>query len=59
MDTFEPSRVHPGLVDVTDVPLAALLSIPEDSALGQSLRRVTAPVAESPQESVSRFGSAI
>jgi FXSXX-COOH protein len=59
MDTFEPGRVLPGLVDVTGMPLADLWSLPDDSVLGHALRQVTAPVDEPPNQSVSAFGSAI
>ena len=59
MDAIQPARPPAGLVDVTGIPLADLWSLADDSVLGQSLRRVTAPVDEPPYESVSAFGSAI
>jgi FXSXX-COOH protein len=56
----KPSEdTRPGLIDLTDVPLAQLWSLGDDTALDHVLRRVTEPAQDQPAKSVSAFNSAI
>jgi FXSXX-COOH protein len=59
MDVKETQELARGLVDLTDVPLAELLSAPNETVLAHSLRRVVAAVDQPHTSAVSAFNSAV
>jgi len=49
----------PGLLDLRDLSLTELLSVPGGTALEYALLKLTEAVEQRPQEAVSAFNSAI
>lgn len=59
MDAIETVPLDAGLIDLTGISLEELFGLEEDTALAHSVRRVTAPTVEQPNQSVSAFNSAV
>ena len=62
MSATEAAERAPGLIDVSGVPLTELWTLGDadaDTVLAHSVRRVTAPADEQPDQSVSAFNSAV
>jgi FXSXX-COOH protein len=59
MDAPAAETVSQGLIDVSEIPLAQLLAMDDDSVLAHALRQLAESALSRPQDAVSAFESSI